>query len=110
MQFDGMKQKLSKMTDAVQDAGNTCMIIVAGHLAGIGSDCLDKFFRTEESGSKPPKKGKVKTERNHDSEKDARPKPTMVKADKHAALKEDKAHELQEKLSSHVSTPNELII
>ncbi len=88
------------------------MIIVAGQLAGIGSDCLDKWFLTEENSSQCKKRRKVKTELTHESERDAYPKPVGMKSDRseHKALKEKKAHELQEKLTSHVSTPDELII
>lgn len=89
-----LMQVAETVSDAVSSASDTAFTIVAGRVAGVGADWIDKMFLTEEDGS------------NFKQEQEAREnrEPRVRSLDRKRAAK------MAEKLSKNVSTPPDLII
>jgi len=87
------------VSGAVSQAGDTCFTIVAGQIAGVASDWIDKFFLTEEDGSHfKMQEGQMQKEN------------TKKRQPRERSLDRKKAKEMAKKLSKNVSAPDELII
>ena len=89
-----LMQVAESVSGAVSSASDTAFTIVAGQVAGVGADWIDKLFLTEEDGSR------FKQEQEQREKQEPRVR----------ALDRKRAAKMAEKLSKNVSTPPDLII
>lgn len=91
-----LMQVAETVSGAVSNASDTAFTIVAGQVAGVGADWIDKLFLTEEDGSH------YKLEPDGDAEQEG--------AGQVRSLDRKRAARMAKKLSKNVSTPPDLII
>jgi len=91
-----LMQVAESVSGAVSTASDTAFAIVAGQVAGVGADWIDKMFLTEEDGSH------FKHERDGAGEQEG---DGQVRS-----LDKKRATRMAKKLSKNVSTPPDLII